>query len=78
MNVGRRHHAYKTVWVPLIGETLAVNCEECNLHNSFAAKYLNLTIVGHLTTFLITDFTHHRLGLAVITSLSNFSRPEIN
>ena len=41
VNVGRRHHAYKTVWIPFIGETLAVNREEDNLHDCYAAKYLN-------------------------------------
>ena len=45
----RGHHVYKTVWTAFIGETLAVNREEANLHDRYAvAVYLNDGIVRHL------------------------------
>ena len=46
-SVVRGHHVYKTVWVPFKGETLAVNCEEDDLHDCYAvALYLNDSVVG--------------------------------
>ena len=49
-SIVRGHHVYKTVWMPFIGETLAVNCEEDNLHDRYAVTvYLNDSVVGHLS-----------------------------
>ena len=40
-SVVRSNHVYKTVWTPLIGESLVVNCETDNFCDSYAvAVYL--------------------------------------
>ena len=45
----RGHYVYKTVWTPFIGETLAINCEEDNLHDRYSVVvYLNDSVVRHL------------------------------
>jgi len=49
-SVVRGHHVYKTVWIPFIGEILAVNREEDNSHDCHAvAVYLEDSVVGHLS-----------------------------
>ena len=35
-SVVRGNHVYKTVWTPFIGESLVVNCEIENSHDSYA------------------------------------------
>ena len=43
------HHIYKSVWSPTIGETLALEREEDNVHDRYAVTVIrNESIVGHM------------------------------
>ena len=41
-SVVRGNHVYKTVWTPFIGESLVVNCEIDNSHDSYAVTWKTL------------------------------------
>ena len=58
MSVVRGHHVYHTVWTLFIGETLAVNREEDNLHDRYAVVVYGLA----LTTVDISGFMFFRLA----------------
>ena len=47
-NVVRRH-MYKTVWMPYIGQSLQLCCEDDNEHDDHAGfvRKANSTVVGH-------------------------------
>ena len=56
VSVVRRHHVCKTVWTPFIGETLAVNRKEDNLHDRYTVSvYLN-EYYWALSTVYISGF----------------------
>lgn len=48
-SVIRGHHVYKSIWTPVIGETLHVRIEENNEYDRFAVSVLREDeIVGHI------------------------------
>ena len=45
----RGHHVFKSIWTPVVGQSLQVQAETENSHDAYAmAVILNDTVVGHL------------------------------
>lgn len=48
-SVIRGHYIYKSIWTPVVGETLEARIEENNIHDRFAISVLREDkIVGHV------------------------------
>ena len=48
-SVVRGHHIYKSVWTPVIGETLTLQREDGNLEDEYAVAIMKTgTVVGHV------------------------------
>ena len=48
-SVIRGHHIYKATWLPYVGETLLVEREEGNVHDSYAVSIKkDDSVVGHV------------------------------
>ena len=48
-SVVRGHHVYKSIWTPVIGEELNLECKESNKHDEYAvAVRKNGETVGHM------------------------------
>lgn len=61
-SVIRGHHIYKTMWTPVVGETLGVARETDNGHDHFAIAVMKASlIVGHVPREYSRMF-HHFLG----------------
>ena len=50
-SVVRGHHAYKTIWTPLLGETLEVRREDDNDHDEYPVAIIRReVIIGHVVS----------------------------